>query len=92
MKSYLDARPAFLQKMNSIYGHFLICYISVLLLRLLQFHIFKNKHSTEKILDFVEKFRVFELSAGKYINITASTDFIKDLSLELKLPLAGFFS
>jgi len=91
MKSYLDARPVFLQKMNSIYGHFLICYISVLLLRVLQFHIFKNKHCTEKILAFVEKLRVVELGAGKYINITASTDFIKVLSLELKLPLTCFF-
>ena len=91
MKSYLDARPVFLQKMNSIYGHFLICYISVLLLRLLQFHIFNKKHCTEKILGFVERFRVVELSAGKYINITASSDFIKDLSLQLKLPLTNFF-
>ena len=49
------------------------------------------KQFTEKILDFVEKFRVVELSVSKYINITASTDFTKDLSLELKLPLTSFF-
>lgn len=31
MKSDLDARPVFLQKENSIKGHFLICYLAVLL-------------------------------------------------------------
>ena len=91
MKSYLDARPVYLQKKDSIYGHFLICYLSVLLLRLLQFHVFKNRHCTEKILGFIEKFRVVEVSTGKYINITASTDFIKELALELSLPLTSFF-
>ena len=29
MKSDLDARPVFLQKENSIKGHFLICYLAV---------------------------------------------------------------
>jgi len=29
MKSYLDARPVFLQKLASIHGHFLICYLSI---------------------------------------------------------------
>ena len=40
MKSDLDARPVFLQKENSIKGHFLICYLAVLLERIFQFKIF----------------------------------------------------
>lgn len=39
MKSYLDARSVFMQGHDSICGHFLICYLSVLLLRLLQFKV-----------------------------------------------------
>ncbi len=35
MKSDLDARPVFLQKEDTIKGHFLICYIAVLLERIL---------------------------------------------------------
>ena len=35
MKSQLDARPVFLQKEDTITGHFLICYLSVLLVTLL---------------------------------------------------------
>ena len=43
MKSYLDARPVYLQKTASIHGHFLICYITILLFRLLQFKVLNNK-------------------------------------------------
>ena len=40
MKSQLDARPVYLQKQDTIVGHFLICYLAVLLTRL-QFKILK---------------------------------------------------
>ncbi len=36
MKTYLEARPVFLQKQESIYGHFLICYLALTVLRLLE--------------------------------------------------------
>jgi len=91
MKSYLDARPAYLQKANSIYGHFLICYISVLLLRVLQFHVFDNKYCTEEFIDFIKMFRVVKFDTDKYINITAASDFIKELSEKLSLPLTSFY-
>ena len=42
MKSQLDARPVYLQKQDTIVGHFLICYLAVLLTRLLQFKILKK--------------------------------------------------
>ena len=91
MKSYLDARPVFLQKENSIYGHFLICYISVLLLRVLQFHIFRNQYCTEHILDFIEKFKTVEFSPGKHINLASSSAFIKSLANDYSLPLMNFY-
>jgi transposase len=87
MKSYLDARPVYLQKENSIYGHFLICYISVLLLRVLQFHVLGCKYCTENILSFIQKFRVVELGQGMYINLATSSSFIKSLSRDFSLPL-----
>ena len=34
MKSELDERPVYLQKENSIKGHFLICYVTILLTRI----------------------------------------------------------
>lgn len=42
MKSELDARPVYLQKRESIYGHFLVCYYAVTLLRVLEEKVFKG--------------------------------------------------
>jgi len=91
MKSYIDARPVYLQKVNSICGHFLICYLSVLLLRILQFRIFENRYCTERILDFIKDFRIVEFQPNKYINITQSSEFIKCLADDLALPLTNYF-
>ena len=49
MKSQLDARPAYMQKQETITGHFLICYLAVLLTRLLQIHVLKDEYGTEEI-------------------------------------------
>ncbi len=91
MKSYLDARPVFLQKTDSICGHFLICYLSVLLLRLLQFCVFDNRYSSEKLIGFMKGFRVVEIQHNKFINLASSSDFIKSLSADLRLPLTNYF-
>jgi transposase len=91
MKSYLDARPVFLQKENSIYGHFLICYISVLLLRVLQFHVFGGKYCTEHILNFIKKFNIVEFSPGIYINLASSSTFTKSLTDDSSLPLMNYY-
>ena len=50
MKPDLDARPVFLQKENSIKGHFLICYLAVLLERIFQFKILYNKYISHQIM------------------------------------------
>ena len=91
MKSYLDARPVYLQKTASIHGHFLVCYLSVLLIRLLQFKVLKNKYCTEKLINFIREFRVVELGQDKHVNITTSSDFIKSLAAELGLPITNYF-
>lgn len=43
LKSELDARPVYLQRQDSIYGHFLICYLAVFALRVLQIKEFKDE-------------------------------------------------
>lgn len=91
MKSYLDARPVYLQKTASIHGHFLICYLAVLLIRLLQFKVLKNKYSAEKLIDFIRDFRIVKLDRDRYVNITSSSDLIKSLADELGLPITNYF-
>lgn len=91
MKSQLDARPVFMQKQETITGHFLICYLSVLLTRLFQIHVLKDEYSTEEIFDFIRDFRVVKISDRKYINLTRSSSFIKDLTAQTDLPLTSYF-
>lgn len=90
MKSDLDARPVFLQREDTIKGHFLICYLTVLLERLFQFKVLGNEYSTSDIFQFVKDFKVTK-GETKYINTTTSTDFIHDLAARLKLPLTNYF-
>lgn len=91
MKSQLDARPVFMQKQETITGHFLICYLSVLLTRLFQIHVLKDEYGTEEIFDFIHDFRVVKISDRKYINLTRSSSFIKDLTVQTNLPLTSYF-
>ncbi len=90
MKSDLDARPVFLQKEEAIKGHFLICYLTVLLERLFQFKVLGNEYSTSDIFQFIKDFKVTK-GETKYINTTKSTDFIEELAAKLKLPLTNYF-
>ena len=91
MKSQLDARPVFLQKKETITGHFLICYLAVLLTRILQIYILKDQYGAEEIFDFIHDFRVAKVSDRKYINLTRSSSFIKNLSDQTGLPLTSYF-
>lgn len=91
MKSQLDARPVYLQKKDTITGHFLICYLAVLLTRLLQFKILKNNYCSEDLFEFAHDFRVAKISDRKYINLSRGTTFIKEFSAFCNLPLTSYF-
>ena len=86
MKSDLDARPVFLQKEDTIKGHFFICYIAVLLQRLLQFHELENRYSSSDLSRFFKNFKAAK-AEGRYINLSQSDSFINDLSKMTGLPL-----
>jgi len=90
MKSDLDAQPVFLQKEDTIKGHFLICYLTVLLERIFQFKVLGDKYSTSEIFNFIRNFKATKAET-KYINTTTSSSFINELSEKLKLPLTNYF-
>lgn len=91
MKSQLDARPVFLQKPNSIKGHFLVCYIAVLLLRLLQVKVLGNRYSSEEIVAFARGFRVVEASPRKYVNLSRSSSLLDELERLSGQPLGNYY-
>lgn len=91
MKTDLDARPVFLQKENSIKGHFLVCYLAVLLLRILQFKILSDEYSSREILYFIKNFKVINDVNKTYINITEDKGLIRDLKERFDLPITNYY-
>jgi transposase len=90
MKSELDARPVYLQKEDSIKGHFLICYLAVLLLRIFQFKVLEDQYCSQNIIDFIKSFQVIELSENQYVNVTRKSRFIEEFRDITSLPLTKY--
>ena len=78
LKSQLDARPVYLQKRESIYGHFLICYYAITLLRLLEEKVYKNVFSTYELINLIRGFKLFK-GDDRHINLTKKTTNIAKL-------------
>ena len=79
-----------MQKDGSITGHFLICYISVLLERLLQVKVLGNRFCTEEVMGFARGFRAVEVSERKYVNISKASSLIDELERMTGLPLGNY--
>ena len=60
----------YVHKKETIYGHFLICYLSLFLLRVLEIKVFKNQINSYDLIDFIRDFRVVNKGDGSYINIS----------------------
>lgn len=90
MKSDLDAQPVFVQRKDTIQGHFLICYLTVLLERIFQFKILGDHYATTTIFDFIKDFKAVQ-TEHHYTNITSYTDFIAELAEYFDLPLTNYF-
>ena len=69
-KSFLDARPVYVRKRETIYGHFLICYLTLFLQRVPKIKCFRNTVSTYDIVSFIRDFRVAKKDSNTYINLS----------------------
>lgn len=74
LKTYLEARPVYLSSFDSIRGHFLICYIGIVLERILEFNILGSRFSHERIMNFIRDFSVVRLNTKDYVNLLTSKD------------------
>lgn len=91
MKSDLDARPVYLQNEDRIKGHFMICYIAVLLERLLQFKTLNNEFGSTEIIEFIRDFQITKATETRYINNARKSKLIQHLEKELKIPLTNLY-
>ena len=90
MKTDLDARPVYLQKDDSIKGYFLICFLTVLCERILQFKVLNNNFSSSDLFRFFKEFRVVK-DGSKYVNTTRFTPLIAELERMFALPLTNYY-
>lgn len=90
MKSQIEARPVYLRNNDSIKGHFFICYLAVLLLRLLQIKVLRNEFGSEQIVRFIRKFRVVQASERRYINIMPANPVADRLEEITGLPINNY--
>ena len=68
MKTYLEARPVYLQNKESIYGHFTICYMALTILRLIELKMFNDELPIGQIIEFIRNYNITETLEGSFIN------------------------
>lgn len=64
-KSTLEARPVYVWTKEHIEAHFLTCFVSLVVLRLLEYKI-KRKYSSEKIIGSLKKYNCYNLKYDVY--------------------------
>ena len=79
MKSDLDARPIYLSKEAHIKAHFLICYVALIIVRLLQFYMKDAPLTPERLADVLNA-AVCQVDKGGIVHcpdVGGSLDFMK---------------
>lgn len=89
MKSYLEARPVFLQKEASIDGHFTICYIALTLMRLLELKIFKEQLSVFELIKFIRNYNITDTGSNIFYNNANNSKTLSIIKKELGLAKIG---
>lgn len=85
MKSYLESRPVFVQLKETIYGHFLICYIAFTITRLIEFKLFNDEIPASYLYDFMRNFNMTQAKDGSFINASTLTEGLSKIKKDLNL-------
>ena len=78
MKTEFEARPVYLQREDRIRSHFLICFLALLVYRILEQKL-GNKYTAEQTLHELRRMNVCELDGYGYIPAYTRTDFTDSL-------------
>ena len=74
MKSEFKARPVFLQKDERIKAHFTICYLALLVYRILEKEKLKEKYTTEEIIETLKEMISNKIEGIGYKQLYRKTD------------------
>lgn len=84
-KTNLEARPTFVWTKEHIEGHFLICFIALVMVRLLEKRL-NYKYSVDKIIESVKKYNCINIDKNIY-QFIYNDRIIKDISEEFDIDL-----
>ena len=66
-KSFLDARPVYLQRADRIRSHFLVCFLSMVILKILQKQLDMPSLSIDRLIGTVRDFKLGYIRGAGYI-------------------------
>jgi len=92
-KSNLDARPVYLTRRDHINAHFLICFIALIIARIVEIRL-RNKYSIEKILNSLRLVSCSHIDANHYLfdyadEVTDDINEVFDLNIGQKIMTLG---
>lgn len=73
MKTCLEARPVYVSEAETIFGHFLVVYYGLAVMRLLELKVFEDKLPIEQLFDFIRDYNVTENVDGGFVNNATDT-------------------
>ena len=73
MKTEFEARPVYLHREDRIRAHFLVCYLALLIFRLLEKRI-DSSYTAEKIIDTLREYRLLKIAGQGFLPEYKRTD------------------
>ena len=89
MKTCLEARPVYVSDPETIFGHFLVVYYSLAIMRLIEFKVFEDRLPIEQLFDFIRDYRVTENIDGSFVNNATDTPTYRAIKQKLGLSKLG---
>lgn len=80
MKSEFKARPVYLRLENRIKAHFVICYLSLLVYRILEKEKLQDKYTTEEIIKTLKDMQTNKIEGIGYKQLYQKTEITTDLN------------
>ena len=78
MKTLLDARPAYVSTKETVFGHFLIVYVALTIMRLIELKVFVDEIPIDQLFSFIRDYNITENYDGTFINnATSSHTYLK---------------
>ncbi len=73
MKTDFSAQPVYLQREDRIKAHFLVCYIALLIYRILEKKL-EEKYTTDQIIKTLREYKLLKLSGDGYVPVYTRTE------------------